>query len=576
MRHLELQARPWRERDADARMAWRPPTDSAAGWISVGAWRQRIGAWQALLASHTDGSGAWLLFDPDPLEFSAALVAIWERGEQAILPADDQPATLAALRDSGQPLGTLTGGVRAGADRDPEWSHRPLPAIAVTLYTSGSTGEPQRLDKRFAQLDAELATQHRLWPYTEDLVIGQVSHQHIYGLLFLILRPLSEGVPLATRPCPYPETLHAWLAACAEAQLQAALVSAPPALSRLPATLDWAAVHAAQGRIYSSGAPLSSAASDLALALLGSPVHEVYGSSETGGIAWRVQQQGETWRPFPGLAIESDSEQRLWLRSPHLAEPQTWQRQADRIALEPNGGFRLLGRADRIVKIGGKRLSLTAMDRALGELEGVHRAQTVTLNRRELRLGAIVELDANHLPHDHASHRATVKRLRRALAERFETPALPRYWRFVETWPTNAQGKLTATLRERLFADLDDRRAPRWLGERALEDGIEVTLEVPEHCRYVDGHFDAQPVVPGVTLVHWAIQLARRLFALEADFTGLERLRFPQPLLPGDRFRLTLARRRIKESESLMITCESARGQHASGRLTLTERHHVA
>jgi len=579
MTFRELSGRPWRDRALAAPIAWLPPENGGpARWLTVGEWHGRIGAWQQQLAGTSNPSGRWRLYEPDPVEFSAALVAIWERGDHVILPADNQPETLRNLSNTGVALGQTApvsrseeGASPLFASQSPQWSTQPLPEIAVSLYTSGSSGEPQRLDKRFDQLDAELATQALLWPLKGSLVVSQVSHQHIYGLLFSILRPLCEGSPFSAQICRYPETLRNWLQSCQDEGLRMVLVSAPPALSRLPETPDWIPASTALDTIYSSGAPLSRDASDQVEACLGTPVHEVYGSSETGGIGWRVQQRGSSWTPFPGVGVDQDADNRLWLRSRHLETPDQWQRQADLIVLTEDG-FELLGRTDRIIKIGGKRISLTAMDRALAELPGVERAQTLTLQRRDLRLAAVIQLDTDALPHDHAQHRETVKRLRQALAARFETPALPRYWRFVSHWPTNAQGKLSADIRQRLFQDLNDRRAPRWLGECALEDGWQVTLEVPERCAFVDGHFDDHPVLPGMTLVHWAMQQARRLFVLKADFAGLERLRFPQPLLPGDRFELTLRHRQQDSGASLRLDCDSQRGKHATGRVALVSR----
>ena len=77
---------------------------------------------------------------------------------------------------------------------------------------------------------------------------------------------------------------------------------------------------------------------------------------------------------------------------------------------------------------------------------------------------------------------------------------------------------------------------------------------------------------PGIALVHWAMQQARRLFAIDADFSGLERLRFPQPLLPGDRFEMTLEHRQDDAGASLRLECDSQRGKHVSGRIALTAR----
>src|SRR5699024_2966575 len=143
----------------------------------------------------------------------------------------------------------------------------------------------------------------------------------------------------------------------------AVLISAPPPLERLPVELDWRAAPSVLARIHSSGAPLSETASEHAQGVLGVAVSEIYGSSETGGIAWRQQQRGEHWTPLRGVEVRDDDYGSLWLRSPYLPAPDRWERQADRIAFDDNG-FRLLGRADRIIKVGGKRLSLTGMDRA--------------------------------------------------------------------------------------------------------------------------------------------------------------------------------------------------------------------
>ncbi|WP_129141171.1 AMP-binding protein [Modicisalibacter coralii] len=567
MTQTPLQSAPWRDDDPARRIGWSP----AGPGTTLGEFQRRIVAWQALLDDLAAPGAHWLLHERDPLTFAAALIALWERGDSALLPADDRPETLAGVdRLTRARLGDVPGGHRPDASRDkageaPRWGHFDPERRALSLYTSGSTGAPQRLDKRFRQLDAELATHRTLWPLAGDVTISQVSHQHIYGLLFAILRPLCEAAPLAETTCRYLETLHAWLGALVPAE-RARLISAPPPLERLPESLDWAAVGDRLSAVYSSGAPLPAEAGARVRRLLGAPVREVYGSSETGGIAWRDQHDGDAWHPLPGIGVRDDGEQRLWLRSPFL-ETADWQRQADRIEPLADGRFRLLGRTDRIAKVGGKRVSLTAMDRALAADPRVRRASTLTLPRHATRLGAIVQLDAADLPRDHATRRALVASLRRQLTAAFETTVIPRYWRFVAAWPTNAQGKLSAERIERLFRDLHDRRQPRWLGvETPAPDECRIALEVPERLAYLDGHFPDHPVVPGVVLVQWACDLAREHLGLSAPFTGMERVKFPLLLLPGERVTLSLALAAHDDHQRLMFAFDGARGCHASGR----------
>ncbi|SDL17929.1 Acyl-coenzyme A synthetase/AMP-(fatty) acid ligase [Modicisalibacter muralis] len=571
-----LLSAPWRHGMPMHSVAWHADTGTA---VTLNELHARIAAWQTTLDGLAAPGQRWLLHHRDPFDFAAALIALWERGDSAVLPADDRPETLTAL--DAQTAGRL-GDVADGHLPDhggakPRWGSLVAGRVAVSLYTSGSSGEPKRIDKTFAQLDAELATHAELWPLEGRLTISQVSHQHIYGLLFAILRPLCEGAPLAGATCRYPETLANWLMRLADArqgdsQVQAqvppgaVLISAPPPLEHLPTELDWRAAPSVLARVYSSGAALSQAASEHAYGVLGVAVSEIYGSSETGGIAWRQQQRGECWTPLPGIEVRDDDHGCLWLRSPYLPSPGIWERQADRIALEGDG-FRLLGRVDRIIKVGGKRLSLTGMDRALAAHPEVLQARTLALPRHDTRLGAIVQLRAEHLPVDHASRREMIAALRSKLLGAFEPTVIPRYWRFVESWPTNAQGKLSAELMARLFRDLDDRRQPRWLGVERLGDRqCRVTLEVPERLTYLPGHFDSRPVVPGVVMVQWACELAREHLELVGEFQRLERVKFARLLLPGERVTLTLAITPVAQGARLDFSLDGRHGAYASGK----------
>ena len=138
---------------------------------------------------------------------------------------------------------------------------------------------------------------------------------------------------------------------------------------------------------------------------------------------------------------------------------------------------------------------------------------------------------------------------------------MPRYWRFVEQLPSNAQGKLDRTLIARLFADLDDDRQPRWLGEQWQDaEHCRHSFEVPERLAYLRGHFDRFPLVPGVVMVQWALQTAERSFGALGDFQRLERLKFQAMLRPGMRFQLTL----VRKPDAVSFTLESAEGRHCT------------
>ena len=55
--------------------------------------------------------------------------------------------------------------------------------------------------------------------------------------------------------------------------------------------------------IFSSGGPLLPESSQQAHALLGQSPTEVYGSSETGGVAWRQRaRDGDAWTARPACS----------------------------------------------------------------------------------------------------------------------------------------------------------------------------------------------------------------------------------------------------------------------------------
>ena len=531
-------------------------------WVTRALLVPRVDAWRQWLEGQA--VGRWILCQSDPLEFTAALLALWETGRVAVLPADDRPGTLDAL------LTTTDGRLPAQLDEvhthaipvGPAFRLTPE-SVALALYTSGSTGQPVEFSKTFAQLDAELAVHHQLWPLNPDsCVIAQVSHQHIYGLMTAVLHPLCSGVPFSGEDCHYPEQLAARITEAGQAGLTPTLVSSPPQLARLPEHIQWTALPTLQ-RVFSSGAPLAKAHASRAEALLDAEVIEIYGSTETGGIAQRRQTRTDAWRALHDVELSFEGEC-LALRSPFLAEPGQWWQQPDRVSGTPER-FQLLGREDRLVKIGGKRVALDHIERLIAGHASVITARCVELGRKDGRLGCILVMEESSIPLEHPQRLELIRQLRVRLTDHLEQVTIPRYWRFVESLPCNAQGKLDRSLISRLFEDLQDNRKPRWLGTNQLDDkGCSIALEVPERLIFLDGHFDQFPIVPGVVIVQWVVELAERSFGALGEFSGCEQLKFQLPLRPGLRFRLELTRR----EDGIAFAFHSHEGRHANGRVT--------
>ncbi len=518
-------------------------------------WQLEAARWQAAFAADPAPRFAlWL--DADTVSFAAALFGAWHAGKTVVLPGDALPATVAHLQAQGLRLaGALPGGLQAAAEGVGKW--RPLDphAAQLVVHTSGSTGAPTALAKRLDQLFSEV---HALESaFGERLgaaeVLATVSHQHVYGLLFRVLWPLARGRVIHAQRIEHLEGLGA---ALGEAGL---LVSSPAHLKRLPPLQPDARLRA----VFSSGGPLPDAAVPEARERLGHAPIEVFGSSETGGIAWRQGEHDAVhWQALPGVQWRIEDEV-LQVQSAHLDEP-GWQATLDR-AESVESGFRLLGRADRILKIEEKRVSLAAIEQALMESACFDDLRVFALPATGL---AREQLAVVAQPNEQAWQRieqegkkAFVEALRGGLRQSLDAPSLPRRWRFVSALPANAQSKVTLAA---LLALFDPRRPQPRVTSRTSERA-ELRFAIEPGLPQLRGHFPTAPIVPGVAQLEWAVLYGRELFAPGASFKGAEALKFQRVIPPGTQITLTLDWR--ADAGRLGFSYDSASGRHASGRI---------
>jgi acyl-coenzyme A synthetase/AMP-(fatty) acid ligase len=521
----------------------------------------RVGCWQSAFAAQVVPE--WALYLNDPFEFAAALLAAWHAGKTVVLPGDDLPSTVDALLATGCGLaGDLPQALQASAkvarealDRQPIDLH----VAGLKVYTSGSQGRPEAIGKRLIQLACEVEALESAFgamldgdgaPGPVPTIWATVSHQHIYGLLFLVLWPLAAGRPLAQRRLLYPEDLAACLGPA-----PSVLVATPAHLKRLGDQLDWGLARQGLRAVFSSGGPLPFEVSRAVSQALGHVPTEVFGSSETGGIAWRrCASADQAWQPFDKVQWRLDEGGCLAVQSPHLPDAKWWTT-SDRAESAGAGSFRLLGRADRIVKIEEKRVSLSAIEQHLLATPWVREARALVI---DTPIGARVAVVAVPTPlgREHANHgrRVLSNLLRQVLAGVVEAVVLPRRWRFVEALPINAQGKSPEALLAALFMDtpagdeVDGADAltasrpemPTVQWDERSETAALATLDIHAGLSVFDGHFEVAPILPGVAQLDWAMSLGRQCFAMPERFVRLEVLKFVRPVPPGTALKVAL------------------------------------
>ncbi|MGF6900683.1 AMP-binding protein [Paraburkholderia sp. GAS348] len=525
-----------------AAVANAPVCRDGATVLDRAAFRARVSALVALM--QTQDAQRFALCIDDPFDFACALFALFACGKEPVIPANATPGYLADLADAYDAVLTdadLTQGARnadAAATHAPGAAHTIDPQARLTLYTSGSSGTPKPIRKTLAQFNAEVHTLEQQWGALvgDATMLASVPHHHIYGLLFRVLWPLAAGRAFNRAISIEPVHLQTQIEQCGAT----VVVSTPAQLSRWPALPGFAALTPAPRAFFSSGGPLALEAAQEYAAAHGAAPFEVYGSTETGGIAWRRQDQTDAWQPMTGVEVRRDEDGALNVRSSHL-DHAGWHRTDDKIAFDADGRFRLQGRLDRVLKLDGKRVSLPELEARLALHPYVAQAAIVPLEgaSRE-RVGAVVALTEAGSEALRAEGRVLLAQtLRRHLAAYFDVVVLPRHWRFRLTLPFDARGKLPVAAVAAAFEPRAD--GVEVLAEARSADTLHYELRVPPTLVHFAGHFPGLPILPGVVQVHWAMHLAAEHVPAVRTLASIDRLKFMAPVSPGAVLNLTLA-----------------------------------
>lgn len=523
-------------------------------------WRQVAGERLLLAANPAPTLALWT---QDSGDFLLLLLAALAAGKTVLLPPNRVPALEQELASTGVQFVERSAPARL-ADLAEAEINDSLAALAggdwpqrspLVFYTSGSTGAPKQIVRCLAQLLREVESLQQTLPLPADTaMVATVSHQHIYGLLFKLLLPLATGRCFYRPQLPFPEDAVQVCRALA-AQRAGILVASPALLKRWSA--DLALSNCAL--VTSSGGALESGVR----ANINAPLVEIYGSSETGGIALRWQDDA-LWQPLAGVQVQIAADGALSVCSPHAfsAEPIAT---GDRARGEA-AGFALLGRADRIIKLEEKRISLDAVEKALAALDEVEQCY-IGVKQHGLRqfLVAVVVPRAEVLQalrQGELAKRDWLRGLKQQLALRVESVALPRQWRLLSQLPHNSQGKLE---RQYLLSLFEPLLLPVVIRQAFGEADALWALDFPPELACFDGHFPSQPIYPGVGQLGFIQHFAKQRWPDLAFVSSLEQIKFQELIQPFSHLQLQLTRK--PDSATTLFQLRDGERAIASGRL---------
>ncbi|WP_143684282.1 AMP-binding protein, partial [Streptomyces diastatochromogenes] len=387
----------------------------------------------------------------------------------------------------GAPAGAVSYEELAGTDAGrPPYDGLGLDEPAWILYTSGTTGERKGVvtSQRAALWSTAAAYAPLFGMSEEDRLLWPLPMHHAYAYSLGILAVVATGASaylldrgvdvvetLQRQPLQEPFTMLAGVPATYHL-LVSALREAPRALGGLRLCVT-------------AGAPCPPELRSSVEELLGAPLLDGYGATETSGkiAVDRLEVPGprRVPQPVPGVEVRvadplsgataaDGDEGEIWVRGPNLmigyhgrpdATAQVlrdgWYRTGDLGRREPGGGLRVTGRVGDLIIRGGQNVNPVDVEQVLLACPGV--ADAAVVGRAHDVLGEVPVAFVVPGPDG-----VDLARLRAACRERLSAFKVPDEIRLSESLPRTSSGKvqravLTRQLTEALAAERENASA---------------------------------------------------------------------------------------------------------------------
>lgn len=403
---------------------------------------------------HGKDCGEWILHCNDYWYFLVTFVALLQCKKQVMLTANISGEFIKEMKKPGQEF--LSDAQSAIVDlgafdivsiiensaMPSESEIRDAPKInsdetRIHLFTSGSTGKPKDVVQRMTEFEQDNAFIFSKWgeEFLQRKLVATVSQHHIYGFLFTISLPFAAGVPFRRTRIEFPSEFEKF------SDEKYMIIAVPAFLKRTNDAQGENPLPLKEPFIFTSGGVLLPEVAERTNEVFGFWPVEVYGSTETAGIAWRQSKNGLEWTLFDNAKIWKNGSGCLVIKSLYIKNPEGFET-ADLVEILPDGKFILKGRADSIVKIEEKRVSLAEVENRILQSGFVKDVCVVAMSDRRQYLAAAIafneagiqkfssqkKFDVNMFFHDY-------------LMQFFENVVIPKKWRFLETIPCDLQGK---------------------------------------------------------------------------------------------------------------------------------------
>ena len=524
-----------------------------------------------LLSQNVD---KWILNCEDCYYFYVTFASLLQCRKEILLTANITPEFIKEIRLPG--IGFLTDQKApdstdiAAIIEQPSMGTEEFPPIVASetkihMYTSGSTGHPKAVLQRMKEFELDNAFIMSKWgdDFYKRIVCSCVNQHHIYGLLFSVVLPFAAGVPFRRNRITVPAEFKSLTDT-------SYMIIAVPAFLKRTVEDETESFGLKSPVIFTSGGVLTPDVAKKTDQIMGFWPIEVYGSTETSGIAYRQSKNGLEWTPFDNAEISQNADGCLIIRSPYISDPAGFET-ADLVEIFPDGRFLLKGRSDSIVKIEEKRISVTEVENRLNQNPYVKDSCVIAMADRRQYLAAAVVLSPAGVEKFAGADKFDINQyFRNYLAGFFEAVVLPRKWRYLDAIPQNAMGKRKKDDIKALFEKkIEDIHGISFEIKEQEENKVVVAFVAPENCDFYDGHFPEKKFLPAVAQFHIAVKVAEQYFKVEIPLVETKRIKFSHPIQPDTPMLLTIT----NDGDKLQFTYNDEAGrEHSRGTFLAKER----
>ena len=539
--------------------------------VSFGDFSRDV-ARMANIFSQTDKDTV-ILFVPENIYlFYVCFMGLMQAGKDVVLPAmltDQNVGLLRELTDTIVTDQKLSfdgfNFIDINQTNNDTWNFCDIYDRRLYFFTSGSTGTPKKICKTIHNLASEVRQHNKMQKHLFDaspVMIASIAPYHMYGVLWRFFIPLASGIAIDTDMIFTPEELQ-------HAQnkfVKVLFVTTPSFLDGITKYQNQYEFKDNCIGIFTSGSLLDNVTSAKTLEIFGVSPFEVFGSTETGGIAFRQQKNGALWTVFDAVNISADKNNCIIADSDFCCT-RPYQT-SDMVEMQNDRQFLLKGRADRVVKIAEERISLPEYEEKLNSHPFVeHSYVTTTTQNNRAVIGCVLTLtDSGKQFIISQGRRDFITEIKEWLSSYFPNVTLPRKVRIVNEIPMNAQGKiLKSEIIELLRSVIAE---PVVQNPIKTDNLLSADLTFLGDSAYFKGHFEKCPVLPGVIQLHFVIKFINLFFNKNIKVYDIIKLKFTNLILPDTLIHLEI--NRLNDDE-FSFCYEKGSIKYSAGKVVIKE-----